>query len=109
DGTLGALGGGTFAYPFRYGYAAVGEVVAVGQAVSATWVGRRVFAFQPHASMFLAAVADVLPVPDGIEPERAALLAHMETAINLVLDGAPLLGENALVIGQGTVGLLTTA
>jgi len=48
-------------------------------------------------------------VPDGLAPERAALLAHMETAVNLVLDGAPLVGEEVLVIGQGTVGLLVTA
>jgi len=109
DETLGALGQATFAYPFRYGYAAVGEVVAVGQGVDAAFVGRRVFGFHPHATMFLAPVADLLPVPEGLDPERAALLAHMETAVNLILDGAPLYGENVLVIGLGTVGLLATA
>src|SRR5262249_51218121 len=36
-------------------------------------------------------------------------LAHMETAVNLLLDGAPLLGERVLVLGQGTIGLLVTA
>jgi len=109
DETLGALGRATFAFPFRYGYACVGEVVAVGQGVDTTWIGRRVFAFQPHATLFLAPVADLLRVPDGLDPERAALLAHMETAVNLILDGAPLYAENVLVIGLGTVGLLTTA
>ena len=109
DETLGALAGGTFAYPFRYGYAAVGEVVAVGAGVDGAWRGRRVFAFEPHATAFTAAPADLVVVPDGLAPERAALLAHMETAVNLVLDGAPLVGEEVLVIGQGTVGLLATA
>ena len=33
----------------------------------------------------------------------------METAVNFLLDGAPLLGETAVVLGQGVVGLLTTA
>jgi threonine dehydrogenase-like Zn-dependent dehydrogenase len=33
----------------------------------------------------------------------------METAVNLVQDGAPILGERALVLGQGVVGLLTAA
>jgi threonine dehydrogenase-like Zn-dependent dehydrogenase len=33
----------------------------------------------------------------------------METAVNLLLDGAPLIGEQVVVIGQGIVGLLTTA
>jgi 2-desacetyl-2-hydroxyethyl bacteriochlorophyllide A dehydrogenase len=109
DETLGALGRATFAYPFPYGYASVGEVAAVGGGVDPSWVGRRVFAFQPHATMFVAPLADLLPVPEGLAPERAALLAQMETAVNLVLDGAPLHGENVLVIGLGVVGLLTTA
>jgi threonine dehydrogenase-like Zn-dependent dehydrogenase len=33
----------------------------------------------------------------------------METAVNLVQDAAPILGEQTLVFGQGIVGLLTTA
>jgi threonine dehydrogenase-like Zn-dependent dehydrogenase len=33
----------------------------------------------------------------------------METAVNLLLDGAPLIGEQVVVIGQGIVGLLATA
>jgi threonine dehydrogenase-like Zn-dependent dehydrogenase len=33
----------------------------------------------------------------------------METAVNLVQDGAPILGEKVAVAGQGVVGLLTTA
>ena len=33
----------------------------------------------------------------------------METAVNFVMDGHPLLGERVAVLGQGVVGLLTTA
>jgi threonine dehydrogenase-like Zn-dependent dehydrogenase len=33
----------------------------------------------------------------------------METAVNLVQDGAPILGERAMVLGQGVVGLLTAS
>jgi threonine dehydrogenase-like Zn-dependent dehydrogenase len=33
----------------------------------------------------------------------------METALNLVADGSPLVGEQVAVFGQGIVGLLTTA
>jgi len=109
DETLGALGRATFTYPFPYGYASVGEVAAVGSGVDQAWAGRRVFAFQPHATMFAAPIAELLPVPDDLDAERAVLLAQMETAINLVLDGAPLHGENVLVIGLGVVGLLTSA
>jgi 2-desacetyl-2-hydroxyethyl bacteriochlorophyllide A dehydrogenase len=109
DETLPALRQSTFTFPFRYGYAQVGEVRTAGDGVDAAWIGRRVFAFHPHASAFLAAPADLLVVPDDLPAERAALFAHMETAVNLILDGGPMLGEKVLVIGQGVIGLLTTA
>ena len=66
DESLGAFGGGTFAYPFRYGYASVGEVTGAGAGVEPGWLRRRVFAFEPHASAFVAAPADVVPVPEGL-------------------------------------------
>lgn len=100
---------GAFAYPLRYGYAVVGQVAALGPGVAAEWRGRLVFAFQPHASAFVAPAADLLPVPAGLEPEAAVCLPSMETAVNFLLDGAPLVGEQVVVLGQGVVGLLTTA
>jgi 2-desacetyl-2-hydroxyethyl bacteriochlorophyllide A dehydrogenase len=109
DETLGALGGTTFRFPFRYGYAAVGEVLAAGEGVDPEWLGRQIFSFQPHASAFLVPAADAFAVPGDVPVERAALLANMETAVNLLLDGRPLLGERVVVLGQGIVGLLTTA
>ena len=44
-----------------------------------------------------------------MSPEIACFLPNMETAVNFVQDSAPILGERALVFGQGIVGLLTTA
>jgi 2-desacetyl-2-hydroxyethyl bacteriochlorophyllide A dehydrogenase len=108
DDTLGALAGRTFAFPFRFGYASVGQVIAAGAGAEA-WQGRQVFAFHPHASAFVVSAADLVAVPGDLPAERAALLALMETAVNLVLDGQPLLGERVVVVGQGMVGLCTTA
>ncbi len=98
-----------FAYPLRYGYACVGRITAIGEALSTDWLGRLVFAFQPHASHFVAPIASLIPIPEGLSPEQACFLANMETAITLVHDGAPLLGERVLVLGQGIVGLLTAS
>jgi 2-desacetyl-2-hydroxyethyl bacteriochlorophyllide A dehydrogenase len=109
DETLPALAQGTFRYPFRYGYASVGEVIDVGAGVGREWIGRRVFSFQPHASAFAVGESDVFVVPEGVGWEAAALFASQETATNLVLDGRPQLGERVVVVGQGVVGLLTTA
>lgn len=93
-------------YPLQYGYAAVGEVVEVGSDNDVAWLGRRVFAFQPHASHFITKAMQAIPVPGDIEAEAAVFLANMETAINLVQDGQPGIGERVVVVGQGIVGLL---
>ncbi|MDO9317410.1 MAG: zinc-binding alcohol dehydrogenase [Gammaproteobacteria bacterium] len=95
-------------YPLQYGYASVGVVQQIGEGVDPEWTGKRVFSFQPHASHFLATPASVIVLPDDIEPEAAVFLANMETAVNLVQDGAPAIGERVAVLGQGVVGLLLT-
>lgn len=93
-------------YPLQYGYASVGIIKAVGVNVDAALLGQRVFAFQPHASHFIATLASVIPVPADIAAEDAVFLPNMETAVNLVQDGSPALGERVVVLGQGIVGLL---
>ena len=108
DESIAALKG-EFHYPMCYGYAAVGVVVELGQGLPEDWLGRAVFSFQPHTSHFLAAPEMVFPLPEGLSPESACFLPNMETAVNFVQDGAPLLGENVMVFGQGIVGLLTAA
>jgi 2-desacetyl-2-hydroxyethyl bacteriochlorophyllide A dehydrogenase len=100
---------GNFSYPLCYGYSCVGRIIAVGSRVNHEWLDRLVFAFQPHCTHFLARVESLLPVPEGMEPERATFLPNMETAVNLVQDAAPILGERAMVFGQGVVGLLTAS
>ena len=96
-------------YPASYGYACVGRVVRISKEMRRRWLGRLVFAFKPHTSHFIAAPDELFSVPDGMSPETACFLPNMETAVNLVQDAAPILGEKALVFGQGIVGLLTSA
>lgn len=100
---------GELTYPFRYGYSCVGSVEAVGDGVDPAWIGRLVFSFQPHCSHFVVGTNALIPVPEGVAAEQAVFLPNMETALNLVMDGAPLIGENVVVFGQGIVGLLATA
>jgi 2-desacetyl-2-hydroxyethyl bacteriochlorophyllide A dehydrogenase len=96
-------------YPTSYGYASVGKVVKISKEMRHRWLGRLVFAFQPHASHFIVTPDELFPLPEGMDPETACFLPNMETAVNFVQDAAPILGERALVFGQGIVGLLTTA
>lgn len=108
DASIASLAG-EINYPLQYGYACVGRVIEIGAQVPAEWRNRLVFAFQPHACHFVARVDELIAVPDGIAPAQAAFLPNMETAVNLVMDGAPIIGERVSVLGQGVVGLLTTA
>ena len=96
-------------YPLAYGYATVGRVVKISKDMRHRWKGKLVFAFKPHTSHFVATPDEVLPLPNGMSPETACFLPNMETAVNLVQDGAPVLGERVLVLGQGIVGLLTAS
>lgn len=108
DETLEALGG-RFAWPVRYGYAAVGDVVTLGPLAPRELLGRRVFAFQPHRSHFVAAASELVPLPADLDCGTAALLPSMETALSLIMDARPVPGERVLVAGQGVIGLLVTA
>jgi 2-desacetyl-2-hydroxyethyl bacteriochlorophyllide A dehydrogenase len=108
DAVIPALAG-PLAFPLSYGYSLVGEVIEAGPDVDPAWVGRRVFIFHPHQSHCWADVTALHPLPAGIETEDAVFLPAIETAINFLHDGAPLIGEQVTVFGQGIVGLLTTA
>jgi 2-desacetyl-2-hydroxyethyl bacteriochlorophyllide A dehydrogenase len=96
-------------YPLAYGYACVGIVKEIGKEVNREWLNRRVFAFQPHTSAFIAHPSSLISIPDSLSSEAACFLPNMETAVNLVQDGAPILGERVLVLGQGVIGLLTAS
>jgi len=96
-------------YPLAYGYACVGVVKGIGKEVNSEWLNKLVFAFHPHASSFTIHPSSLILIPESISPEMAIFLPNMETAVNLVQDGAPILGERVLVLGQGVVGLLTAS
>ncbi len=96
-------------YPFKYGYATVGVVERAGEGVPPGWLGREVFCFQPHESRFTVPLPEVRPVPTGVTMEDAVLFPGVETALSLAMDAAPIVGENVAVLGQGVIGLLTTA
>jgi len=104
DETLGALAG-TFTYPFRYGYSAVGRVV---HRAGPLREGQLVFAFHPHQDRFMVDAQQAVAV-DGLDPRAATLYPLVETALQVCLDAAPRLGETAVVVGLGAVGILVAA
>src|SRR3984957_10330434 len=89
--------GGTFSYPFAYGYACVGEVAESGQAV---------FAFHPHQDVFTARAGELIPLP-AIDPASATLFPLVETALQVTLDAGTGYRDRVIVLGAGVLGLLT--
>jgi NADPH:quinone reductase-like Zn-dependent oxidoreductase len=94
--------GGSFPFPVKYGYAMVGRV----EQGPAALTGRLVFALHPHQTVFNLAADNVVPVPEGVPAERAALAANMETALNATWDGAADRASRIAVVGAGVLGLL---
>src|SRR6266508_409463 len=97
DETLGALSG-TFAYPFRYGYSAVGRVARPAGPLKE---GQLVFAFHPHQDRFVVDAREAVPI-DGLDPRAATLYPLVETALQVCLDAAPRLGETAVAVAAET-------
>jgi 2-desacetyl-2-hydroxyethyl bacteriochlorophyllide A dehydrogenase len=100
---------GDLEYPVAYGYACVGVVRETGTQVDKSWREKQVFAFQAHTSHFICKPEALFAIPPSLSTETACFLPNMETAVNLVQDGAPIFGERVLVLGQGIVGLLTAS
>jgi 2-desacetyl-2-hydroxyethyl bacteriochlorophyllide A dehydrogenase len=97
-------------YPLAYGYSLVGRVVECGSGLDGSeWVGRRVFCFNAHASQAVAKASSVHLVPDDCSSLDAIFMPSVETALSLVQEARPVLGENIGVFGQGLIGLLVTA
>jgi threonine dehydrogenase-like Zn-dependent dehydrogenase len=97
DDTIDALGG-TFSYPFAYGYACVGEVAESGRAV---------FAFHPHQDVFAARASDLIALP-AVDPASATLFPLVETALQVALDAGTGYRDRVIVLGAGVLGLLTS-
>ncbi len=108
DATL-AWGSAPLRYPFQYGYASVGRVVELGRGVPRELDGALVFGFHPHQEETVGPWESFVPVPPGVSAEGASFTANLETAVSLVMDGGPLIGERVAVVGQGVVGRLTAA
>ncbi|MFN5059362.1 MAG: zinc-dependent alcohol dehydrogenase [Chloroflexota bacterium] len=99
---------GSFAFPIKYGYAVVGRVQDIGDAVADVAIGDMVFALHPHQTYCHVHHTLVKKIPPTVPAKAAVLAANMETAINIVHDTRPVLGDIVVVIGLGVVGLLVS-
>ena len=91
---------GDFPGPVKYGYLNVGAV----EHGPAELRGRTVFCLYPHQTAYVVPASAVTVVPEEVPPARAVLAGAVETAVNAVWDGGPLLGDRVAVVGAGMIG-----
>ena len=97
---------GSYAFPIKYGYAAAGRVLDTGPGVEQLVTGDPVFVHHPHQEVFVVPARLPVRLPDGLDPLLGVFCANLETALGIVHDTPLHLGETALVLGGGVVGLL---
>ncbi|MGI9212919.1 MAG: zinc-binding dehydrogenase [Methylococcaceae bacterium] len=100
---------GRLLYPLKSGHALVGEVIDTGSRQDGDWIGKQVFAYHPHQSYVVLEPKDCVRIPAQTPLERALFLASMESALTILADIEPALGERVMVFGLDIVGLLITA
>jgi NADPH:quinone reductase-like Zn-dependent oxidoreductase len=91
---------GDFPGPVKYGYLNVGVVERGPESLT----GHVVFTLFPHQSEFVVPADAVIPVPNGVPARRAVLAGAVETAINVLWDAAPVVGDRVSVVGAGMIG-----
>jgi threonine dehydrogenase-like Zn-dependent dehydrogenase len=91
---------GDFPGPVKYGYLSVGVVEQGPPELR----GRTVFCLYPHQTAYVVPAQAVVVVPEDVPPARAVLAGTVETAVNALWDGGPLLGDRITVVGAGMVG-----
>ena len=109
----GTLGGYGFAEGLIPGSEVAGLVTAVGDGVSPSWLGRRVWAFTGtsggYAEQATARIEDVSALPDGLSSVDAVTLGSAATVAHFALAHAHFTaGESVLVRGAaGSIGIAT--
>ncbi|MBD8022843.1 zinc-dependent alcohol dehydrogenase [Microbacterium gallinarum] len=91
---------GDFPGPVKYGYLNVGTIEQGPEHLR----GRTVFALYPHQSSYVVPERSIAVVPDGVPPRRAVLAGAVETAVNILWDAAPLVGDRLMIVGAGMIG-----
>jgi 2-desacetyl-2-hydroxyethyl bacteriochlorophyllide A dehydrogenase len=92
-------------FPWVPGYAGVGEVLAVGEAVRHVRPGDRAFAYTRHAS-HVRTRGVVAAVPAGLDPALACFARMGAVSITALRASQAELGDYVAVIGLGLVGNL---
>jgi 2-desacetyl-2-hydroxyethyl bacteriochlorophyllide A dehydrogenase len=96
-------------YPVHPGYETVARVETLGPGVTLVRRGDLVWLDRPHRDWHLVPEGEAsrYRLPGQMSPEQGVFVALTRVALTAVHDGTVRVGESAVVIGLGAVGLLT--
>jgi predicted dehydrogenase/threonine dehydrogenase-like Zn-dependent dehydrogenase len=94
--------------PLPLGYCNAGEVLAVGEGVTAFAVGDRVASNGHHAEIVCVPTNLCARIPAGVSYEEAAFTVIGAIGLQGIRLVHPTLGETVVVIGLGLIGLITS-
>ena len=99
-------------YPKTLGYEWVGRVSEIGPGVTRFQVGDLVHLPRSHRQTHTFAAEErtnfglIEPLPPGLDPDRAVMLALAGVALQAVHDAHIKLGDRVVIFGLGAIGLL---
>ena len=93
---------GNFSFPIKYGYINIGEII--DGPISLT--GKKIFTLFPHQTVFEISTKNINLIKNK-NAKKYLLTANMETAVNIFWDSQAKKNDRILIVGLGSVGLLT--
>ena len=93
---------GSFDFPIKYGYINIGEIINGPKFL----IGKNIFTLSPHQSIFKISLNNINVIKSK-NIKKYLLTANMETAVNIFWDSQTKKNNKILIIGLGSVGLLT--
>src|SRR5918999_3106089 len=83
---------------FTYGAISPGMLIGTTRGLGGSW-----------GEVFVAHETQLVPIPETMSDEEAVLVEPFACSVHAVRSAMPLQGERVLVIGAGSIGLLTVA
>ncbi len=93
---------GSFSFPIKYGYINIGQIIDGPKSL----IGKKIFTLFPHQTVFEISINNINLIKNKNE-KKYLLTANMETAVNIFWDSQAKKNDRILIVGLGSVGLLT--
>ena len=93
---------GNFSFPIKYGYINIGEIIDGPVSL----IGIKIFTLFPHQTVFEISTKNINLIKNK-NAKKYLLTANMETAVNIFWDSQTKKNDTILIVGLGSVGLLT--